>query len=272
MHIASEGVAAASLSAHPMPAHAILLEGVSVRYRVPHERIVSFKEYAIRSVQRRLVVDDFWALRDVDLRVSPGEAFGIIGRNGAGKSTLLKVIARVLRPTTGRVRLTGSVAPLLELGAAFHPELTGRENVFLNSALLGFTKADTQARFGEIVEFADIANFIDAPLRTYSTGMVARLGFAVATAARPDILVVDEVLSVGDAGFQEKCTRRMEEFRHAGTTIVIITHNTELVRSLCDRAAWLDAGQIRELGDPGSITHHYEELVSEPATVGASPG
>jgi len=236
----------------------IQLDGVSVRYRVPHERIVSIKEYAIKAIRRRVTFDDFWALRDVDLEVRAGEAFGIVGRNGAGKSTLLKVIARVLRPTTGRVRLRGLVAPLLELGAAFHPELTGRENVYLNSALLGFGKAATRDRFDDIVEFADIANFIDAPLRTYSTGMVARLGFAVATAVRPDILVVDEVLSVGDVGFQEKCRTRMEAYREAGTTIMIITHNTALVRQLCDRAAWLDAGRIRDLGDPDTITRDYE--------------
>ena len=228
-----------------------------MRYRVPHERIASFKEYAIRALQRRVTFDDFWALRAVNLEVVSGETFGIVGRNGAGKSTLLKVVARVLRPTEGRVWVRGRVAPLLELGAGFHPELTGRENVYLNSALLGFAKAQTDARFEEIVDFAEVRNFIDAPMRTYSTGMWARLGFAVATTIRPDILIVDEVLSVGDERFREKCTQRIEEFRGQGTTTVIITHNTALVRELCDRAGWLEAGQLRAVGDPAEVTREY---------------
>ena len=187
----------------------IRLENVSVEYRAPRERITSFKEYAIRLLQRRVQHLEFKALRNVDLEVRQGEVFGILGQNGAGKSTLLKVVSRVMRPTQGRVWVRGRIAPLLELGAGFHPELNGRENVFLNGTLLGYTHAEMEALFDQIVDFAELRDFINAPLRTYSTGMAVRLGFAVATATRPDILIVDEVLAVGDEQFQEKCAARM---------------------------------------------------------------
>ena len=197
----------------------VALDNISVRYRVPHERYNTLKEHAIRLLERRVQYDDFWALRDVNLRVRQGEVVGIVGRNGAGKSTLLKVISRVLRPTTGRVYLRGRVAPLLEFGAGFHPELTGRENIFLNGAILGFSHSDMQAKFKDIVDFAELWDFIDAPLRTYSSGMVARLGFAIATDVDPDILILDEVLSVGDVAFQQKSAERIQSFRAAGATI-----------------------------------------------------
>lgn len=240
----------------------ICLESVSVRYMVPHERIASFKEYAIRALQRRVHHEVFWALRDVSLTVERGETFGIIGRNGAGKSTLLKVIARVLRPASGRVIVRGRVAPLLELGAGFHSELTGRENVYLNGALLGLSKATIQALIDEIIDFAEIWEFIDAPLRTYSTGMVARLGFAVATAVRPEILIVDEVLSVGDQPFQEKCTERMTAFRQQGTTILIVSHSAALVGSLCQRAAWFDRGSLKIVGDSATVLEEYHQAMT----------
>src|SRR6516225_6716895 len=211
----------------------ILLDAVSVRYRVPQERIESYKEYAIRRLQGRIGIAEFWGLRDVSLRVHAGEIFGIVGRNGAGKTTLLKIVARVLRPTRGRVRVRGHVAPLLELGAGFHPELTGRENIFLNAALLGHTHKETEGRFDEIIEFAEIGDFIDAPIRTYSSGMVARLGFAVATAWRPDVLILDEVLAVGDEAFQAKCRTRLQSFRDNGATVLLVSHSAELVRSMC---------------------------------------
>jgi len=240
------------------PKTAIKLEHVSVLYRVPRERITSFKEYAIRTLQGRVDHDEFWALHDVSLEVREGETFGIIGRNGAGKSTLLKLVARVLRPSLGRVWVRGRVAPLLELGAGFHPELTGRENVFLNGALLGFSKSEVSSRFEPIVDFADVWEFIDAPLRTYSTGMAARLGFAVATAMRPDVLIVDEILPVGDEGFQQKCKARIDEFRRQGTTTLVVTHDRNLVREVCDRAVWLDHGLVRALGSPDEVTGRYK--------------
>jgi len=237
----------------------IRLEDVAVRYRVPRERMRTFKEYAIRALQRRVSHDEFWALRGVSLEVKPEEVFGIIGRNGAGKSTLLRVVAGVLKPTRGRVWVRGRVAPLLELGAGFHPELTGRENVLLNGALLGYGKNEMLRHFEEIVDFAGIGDFIDAPLRTYSTGMVARLGFAVATAIRPEILIVDEVLSVGDTPFQEKCSARINEFRAQGTSILLVAHSLPTIRDMCDRALWLAHGEVQALGNAQAVARQYEE-------------
>jgi ABC-2 type transport system ATP-binding protein len=235
----------------------VRLEGVSVRYRLPRERIASFKEYAILTLQRRISYDDFWALSDVSMEVSKGDIFGIIGLNGAGKSTLLKVISRVLKPTLGRVWLRGRVAPLLELGAGFHPELTGRENVFLNGLLLGYSQAEIADHFEEILDFADISGFIDAPLRTYSTGMVARLGFSVATMKQPDILIVDEVLSVGDEQFQRKCQNRLTEFQENRATTLLVSHSTELIARMCNRAAWLEHGHLRMIGEAVDVVDNY---------------
>lgn len=237
--------------------HDVAMQGVSVLYRVPRERFSGIKEYAIRWLQRRLQYEEFWAVRDVSFQVQRGEAFGIIGRNGSGKSTMLKVIARVLTPTIGRVITRGRVAPLLELGAGFHHELTGRENVFMNSTLLGRSQKETEKLLPEIIEFAEIEDFIDAPLRTYSTGMVARLGFSVATALRPDILLVDEVLSVGDSHFQEKCLTRMNSFRALGTTIIIVSHNMNTIESFCNHALWIDHGQIKAIGDVSEVVAQY---------------
>jgi ABC-type polysaccharide/polyol phosphate transport system ATPase subunit len=251
--------AAASANAREEAEVVVRLTGVSVEYRAPRERIRSFKEYAIRLLQGRVEHEEFKALREVSLEICEGEVFGVIGHNGAGKSTLLKVISRVMRPTRGRVWVKGRVAPLLELGAGFHPELSGRENIFLNGTLLGNTRAEMEALFDRIVDFAELWDFIDAPLRTYSTGMAVRLGFAVATAIRPDILIVDEVLAVGDEQFQEKCTARMSSFRQSGTTIILVTHDSELVTEICDRAAWLDRGQLRAIGDPRTVVDRYHE-------------
>jgi ABC-type polysaccharide/polyol phosphate transport system ATPase subunit len=236
----------------------IRLEEVSVRYRVPHEQIRTFKEYAIRALQRRVTYDEFYALSNVSLEVYGGEVFGVIGRNGAGKSTLLRVVAQILRPTKGRIWRQGRVAPLLELGAGFHPELTGRENVYLNGALLGFTRAEMGKLFDGIVSFAEMENFIDAPLRNFSSGMSARLGFAVATAAKPDILIVDEVLSVGDEQFQLKCKERINSFRRNGATILLVSHNASLVQDLCDRVVWLEHGQVRAIGPAREVLPQYQ--------------
>jgi len=235
----------------------ISFENISVRYRVPRESVSGLKEYAIRWAQRRLMYEDFWALRDVSFDVRRGETFGVIGRNGSGKSTLLKVSARVLHPTQGSLQLRGRVAPLLELGAGFHLELTGRENVYLNSALLGRTRRQVDSLFQSIIDFSEIGDFIDSPLRTYSTGMVTRLGFAVATAVRPQILLVDEVLSVGDMAFQQKCMDRMYEYREQGSTILFVSHSIASVEALCDRAVWLANGKVRALGDVAEVTGRY---------------
>ncbi|MFH1185487.1 MAG: ABC transporter ATP-binding protein [Chloroflexota bacterium] len=235
----------------------IWLEDVAVRYRAPEERLGTFKEYAIRRLQRRVRYADFFALDGINLEVQRGEIFGIIGRNGAGKSTLLKVVSRVLTPTRGRLCLGGGVSPLLELGAGFHPELSGRENVMLNGTLLGRTSRELEARMDSIVDFAELGSFIEAPLRTYSSGMAARLGFSVATAWQPDILLVDEVLAVGDEAFQRKCQARMQAFRDAGTTVLIVTHDMSTVADLCARAAWLEHGQIRSIGPAAKVIEAY---------------
>jgi ABC-2 type transport system ATP-binding protein/lipopolysaccharide transport system ATP-binding protein len=236
---------------------AIWIEDVSVRYRVPREQTKSFKHQAIRWLKRQVVYESFWALRAVSLEVAPGEVFGIIGPNGAGKSTLLKLIARVLRPTEGRVRVFGQVAPLLDSAAGFNPELTGRENVYLYSAVLGYRRADTAARFSSIVEFAGLEQFIDAPIRTYSSGMLARLAFSVATAVTPDILIVDEVLSVGDAEFQSRSAERIEEFRRSGGTIIMVSHTLDDVTRLCSRVAWLQHGTLKAVGPAADVVTAY---------------
>jgi ABC-type polysaccharide/polyol phosphate transport system ATPase subunit len=235
----------------------ILLDGVSVRFRVPHESVPTLKEYAVRVARRRIRYQEFWALRDVSITVDAGEVFALIGRNGAGKSTLLKVVARVLRPTVGRARVRGRVAPLLEFGAGFHPELTGRENVFLNGTLLGRSRRELVASFERIVEFAELIEFIDAPLRTYSSGMIARLGFAIATDVRPEVLIVDEGLAVGDTDFQAKCTGRIREFRQAGTTILLVSHQMAYVAETCTRAAWLDHGAVKAVGPAADVVQAY---------------
>lgn len=228
-----------------------------MRYYAPEEPVGTFKEYAIRRLQQRVRFKEFYALNHINLDVRPGEVFGIIGRNGAGKSTLLKVVSRVLFPTGGRVYVRGRVSPLLELGAGFHPELTGRENVFLNGTLLGHSIRDLEAHMEAILEFAELGGFIDAPLRTYSSGMVARLGFAVATAWRPEILLVDEVLAVGDEAFKGKCQARIEAFRAGGTTTLLVTHEMRTIESLCTRAAWLDRGKIVSLGAASRVVQDY---------------
>ena len=253
-----------SPDALPAPAHlnrgaAVLLDSVSVRYRVPRERTRSFKHHAIRWLKRELVYESFWALDKVTLEVARGEVFGIIGPNGAGKSTLLKLIAQVLRPTAGRVRVFGHVAPLLESAAGFDPELTGRENVYVFSAVLGNRRLDTVARFNAIVEFAGLEQFIDAPVRTYSSGMLARLAFSVATAVPPDILIVDEVLSVGDAEFQKRSSDRIEQFRMSGATIIMVSHDLDAVARLCSRVAWLEHGTLKASGVAADVVAAYEE-------------
>lgn len=236
---------------------AILLDQVGVCYRTPNERIQTFKEFTIRWLQRKVKFREFWALKDVTLDIQKGETFGLIGHNGAGKSTLLKLIARVLRPTVGRVLVYGNIAPLLEFGAGFHGELTGRENVYLNGALLGFTRQEMDEKFERIVDFAELWDFIDAPIRTYSSGMFARLGFAVATDINPEVLLLDEVLSVGDTAFQQKSEARIHEFQERGATTLLVSHSMASIERMCQRAAWLDHGQIQIIGETGEVIEAY---------------
>ena len=237
----------------------IVLDNVSVRYRAPEQVIRTFKEYAIQLLKRNVRFREFMALDRVDLQANDGEILGIIGRNGAGKSTLLKVISRVLIPTEGRVRIRGRVSPLLELGAGFHPELTGRENIFLNGTLLGHTRRDIEAHLPEIIEFAELGAFIDSPLRTYSSGMIARLGFSVATTWKPEILILDEILAVGDEAFQHKCQIRMEQFKGHGTTTLLVTHDSATVETLCSRAVWLENGQVKAIGPSREVLSMYRQ-------------
>lgn len=256
-HIVSEALLEQRSAMISENEYAVRLEAVGVRYRVPSERVLSFKEYMIRRFQGQITMRDFWALNQVDLNIRSGETIGLIGPNGAGKSTLLKLVARVLHPTNGRILVRGKVAPLLEFGAGFHPDLTGRENIFLNGALLGFTAEEMQAKFDRIVDFAEMWDFIDVPLRNYSSGMTARLGFSVATDVEPDILLLDEVLSVGDESFQRKSLARMKNFRDMGATIILVSHNLEMIKLMCQRAVWLNQGEVNMIAEASEVIESY---------------
>jgi ABC-type polysaccharide/polyol phosphate transport system ATPase subunit len=233
----------------------ITVDGVSKQYRLYHERNQSLKAALMR--RARAHYEEFWALRDVSFDVPAGETFALIGENGSGKSTLLKCMARILRPEKGRIETQGKISALLELGAGFHPELTGRENIFLNGSVLGLSKKQLTQRFDEIVQFAGLEHFIDTPVKNYSSGMYVRLGFSVAINVDPDILLVDEVLAVGDAEFQRKCLEKFDEFREGGKTVVIVSHALEGVRNLADTAAWLEHGVLRRLGKSSEVIDEY---------------
>ena len=238
----------------------VRLENVTQRFRVIQERPDSVREIFAKFFRHEVSFHDFDAIRNLSLEVPSGQMLGVIGRNGSGKSTLLKIIAGVYRPTAGRVHVEGRLAPLIELGAGFHHELTGRENILLNGLLMGYSKAEMRAREQSIIEFADIGDFIDAPIKQYSSGMQTRLAFAVATEVDPHILVVDEVLAVGDTGFQQKCFARIDKFREAGKTILFVTHNMPQVAEHCDRAVLLDKGSIIADGEPPEVVSFYKSL------------
>ena len=246
------------------PAPVVELTGIGVRFVVPTERIISFKEYVLRRLRKQIQHRELWAIKVVGLTIRAGETLGLVGRNGAGKSTLLKVISRVLRPTNGRVIVRGRAAPLLELGAGFHFDLTGRENVFLNATLFGYPKSLIIEHLPAIIEFSELEGFIDMPVRNYSNGMLARLGFAVATQFRPDLLILDEILTVGDTGFQSKCLDRIEAFRRLGTSILLVSHELETLGNHCDRVAWLEHGQMVNIGRPDEILEAYRSAVMSP--------
>jgi ABC-2 type transport system ATP-binding protein len=234
---------------------AIVVDDVHKRFRLYHERNQSLKASVMRG--RRARYEEFWALKGVSFEVPVGSTFGLIGENGSGKSTMLKCMAKILRPESGSITSHGKISALLELGAGFHPELSGRENVYLNGAILGLTKKQLQQRFDEIVAFAGIEQFIDSPVKNYSSGMYVRLGFSVAINVDPDILLIDEVLAVGDADFQRKCSEKIAEFRKAGKTIVIVSHSLPSVRTLCDEVALLEHGDLRDLGPAAGVIDHY---------------
>lgn len=233
---------------------AIACEALWKSYRIYHRRSNTLKE---KVLSRRNLYEDFWALRGVDLEVPEAATFGIIGANGSGKSTLLKTMARILTPNKGQVVVNGTISPLLELGTGFHPELTGKENVYLASSLLGQARRDVDGRYDDIVDFAGIEPFMDSPVKNYSSGMYARLAFAVAISVEPEILIVDEVLSVGDEAFQLKCYERMAKLRAEGRTVVMVTHGLETIRSLCSEAAWIDDGTVRSCGKAHDVVATY---------------
>jgi ABC-2 type transport system ATP-binding protein len=238
---------------------AVAATGVSKKFRLVHERNNSLKAAILRG--RRTVTEEFWALRDVSFEVHQGETFGLIGENGSGKSTMLKCLTRILRPDQGSVSVVGKVSALLELGAGFHPELSGRENVYLNGAILGLSQKELRRRFDDIVEFAGIGQFIDEPVKNYSSGMYVRLGFSVAINVDPDILFVDEVLAVGDEAFQRKCNEKFAELKHAGKTIVLVSHGMVGVQNLCDRVAWFSHGKLMEVGKARDVIEAYTGTV-----------
>lgn len=236
------------------------VDHVSMRFNLASEKFDGFKEYLIRSLKKKITYQEFWALKDVSFEVYKGESLGLIGVNGSGKSTLLKIIAGVLKPTEGRTKVYGSVAPLIELGAGFDFDLTAKENVFLNGALLGYSREYLTENYEDIVEFSELRDFMDVPVKNFSSGMVSRLAFAIATIGTPEVLIVDEVLSVGDYHFQQKCEARIEKMKESGTTILFVSHSMSQVEKICNRVIWLEHGKIRSSGDVKSICKEYQGL------------
>ncbi len=240
----------------------ITLNRVGICYRMPRDKIQSIKEYLVALARGKLRYDSFFALSEISFSVGRGEVLGIVGSNGAGKSTLLKVIAGILVPTSGDLRVKGRVVPMLELGSGFDDDLTGRENIFLNGAILGYSEQFLRERFDEIVAFSGLYDFLDVPVRNYSSGMVMRLAFSIASMVEPDVLIVDEILAVGDSRFQEKSYARMLELMHRGTTVLLVSHDLGQIRRLCDRVLWLDGGRVRRIGDTQEVCDAYAKASS----------
>lgn len=230
---------------------------VTMRFRMNADKIMSLKEFVTTALQGKLTYQEFTALDHVSFRVEKGETLGLIGRNGAGKSTMLKVISGILKPTSGSVQCKGNIVPMLELGSGFDFDLTGRENIFLNGAILGYSEKFLLKKYDEIVEFSELGDFIGIPIRNYSSGMLARLAFSVATVVKPEILIVDEILSVGDAAFQEKSRRRMLELMGGGTTVLFVSHNLEQIREMCQHVVWLEYGKVRMVGGNQEVCDKY---------------
>ncbi len=242
-----------------MPQPMIEVENVSMRFNMAKEKVDSLKEMFIRRAKGTLKFEEFFALSNVSLRVNKGDVYGLVGLNGSGKSTLLKIIAGVMKPSVGRCRVYGTVAPLIELGAGFDPDLTARENVFLNGTVLGMKPSYLREKFDEIVDFSELHSFLDVPVKNYSSGMVARLAFAIATVMDPDVLICDEILSVGDFLFREKCEKRIAELIDKGTTVLLVSHDIGVVEQLCNRACWLSHGRVIAQGNCAGVVSEYEE-------------
>ena len=236
----------------------IELKNVSLKYNMNKEKILSFKEYIIKFIKNELNYEEFWALKDINIKIEKGEVVGLVGFNGAGKSTLLKVISQIIEPTTGIVKVDGKISPLIELGTGFDFDLTARENIYLNGYILGYSKKFIDKSFDEIVEFAELVDFIDVPLKSFSSGMVARLGFAISTIVKPDILIVDEILSVGDFKFQEKSLNKIKSMMEDGVTVLMVSHSIDQIEKMCNRVVWLENGSIKKIGLTTEICSEYK--------------
>lgn len=236
------------------------VQHVSMKFNLMEEKVDTLKEYIVKLIKGKLFYNEFVALNDVSFQIEKGDILGIVGFNGAGKSTMLKILAGVLKPTNGKVVVNGSVAPLIEVGAGFDPELTAKENIFLNGAILGHSRKFLQQHFDEIIDFAELRTFVNVPVKNFSSGMYARLGFAIATVVKTDILIVDEVLSVGDYRFQEKCEKRIQEMINGGTTIIIVSHDINMIERLCNKVLWLDHGIKRDFGETVTICEEYKNI------------
>ena len=235
----------------------VKVDNVGIRFNLAKERVDSLKEYFLKFSKGTLKFEEFWALDGVSLEIEKGDFYGLVGINGSGKSTLLKAVAGVFKPTRGKITVNGTIAPLIELGAGFDMDLNARENIFLNGAVLGFSKDHMLEKFDDIVDFSELHDFLDVPLKNYSSGMVARIAFAIATATKPDILIADEILAVGDYAFQEKCEKRMQELLDAGTTVIFVSHSIEQVKRMCNKATWIEKGKVIMSGDAETVCDAY---------------
>ena len=244
-----------------MGKEALIVDNVSMKFNLSSEKVDNIKEYIIKSIKHQISYDEFWSLRNVSFTMNKGERMGILGLNGAGKSTLLKVISGVYKPTEGKVIRHGKVVPLLELGAGFDQQYTGKENIFLYGTVLGYTKGYLEEKYDEIVEFSELGKFIDVPIKNYSSGMKSKLGFSIATISNPDILILDEVLSVGDAKFRKKCEAKIMQLMEGGTTVLFVSHSLAQVRRICDRAMILDHGTLKAIGGIDEISNQYEAMI-----------
>lgn len=235
----------------------IEVKDVTMRFKMNADKVMSLKEFVTKTLRGKLEYKEFVALNNVSFTIKKGETVGLIGHNGAGKSTMLKVISEILVPTSGKVSVYGNIAPMLELGSGFDTDLTGKENIFLNGAILGYSEEFLKARYEKIVEFSELGDFINMPIRNYSSGMLARLAFSIATEVEPEILIVDEILSVGDAAFQDKSRKRMLDLMGSGTTVLFVSHNINQIKEMCNRVIWLDKGQIKMIGNTNEVTNAY---------------
>lgn len=235
----------------------ININQVTMKFNLMEERVDTLKEYVVKLLKRKLLYNEFISLDHVTFSIQKGDVVGIVGLNGAGKSTLLKILAGVLKPTSGFISVKGSIAPLIEVGAGFDPELTARENIYLNGAILGYSRKFIDSKFDEIIEFAELERFVNVPIKNFSSGMYTRLGFSIATIVNPEILIVDEVLSVGDFKFQEKSKKRIERLMSGGTTVILVSHDNDIIEKMCNKVLWLESGKVKMYGNTQSVLDAY---------------